>query len=136
MAGSIPVDSTNLRINMKAFFEHYSLEFAIRNGFDLVPGGLGVFVKENEELYKGSVSLSLKVGTEVAPISEWDIYQLSQGIATEAGEKLLDWAFDKSKISEDPMTNPLMVSMHSGSSDYLLPFKVLRDYDSFIKEAP
>lgn len=116
---------------MKSFFHHYSLQFGIYNGFDLRDAYFS-FVLDNKELYKSKVAFDIDIRNAVITLTEWDVFQLSLGNATLEGTKFLDWAFEDCKFAKDPMTNPLMVSSHSGSSDYLLPFKVLKDYKNFL----
>lgn len=113
---------------MKAFFSHYSLQFGLSLNFDYTD--YDKFVEDNEQEYKNSPAITLKDNINV---SEWDIYQLSKGKLTKQGKKLFDFFLELAKVSDAPTTNALMVSMHSGSSDYLLPFKVLRDSESFKK---
>lgn len=113
---------------MKAFFSHYSMKFGLYCTWDYTD--YDKFAIANEQKYKDSVCLTL---TGAGDLTEWDIYQLSKGNLTEQGQKLFDQLLELAKKSDNPMINALMVSMHSGSSDYLLPFKVLRDSESFKK---
>jgi len=114
---------------MKTFFTHYSLHFGISIGFDLTD--YDTFVLANEDTYRKTPALTIKLGENITTLTELDMYYLSRGKATEAGRVLIDLALEKSKASENPLTDTLLVSSHSGSSDYLQPFKVLAEYDTY-----
>ena len=112
---------------MKDFFTHYSMEFGLTQGWNMVQN-LADFAAQNEALYRESTALDAVEDGVTISVTEWDIFQLSAGATEELSETAK--AFKEfliraaSEEGRDP-SDALMQSMHSGSSDYLTVKKIL-----------
>lgn len=113
--------------SIPAFFWHMLSEVAINLGWDMV---------DDEAMYTllqphhNEVMFSLK-GREGTAVTVADLVELSKGDLDNANFKtfaagLLELV-KNDKDTELKDTEPLMVSMHSGSSDYFT-YEMLKDY--------
>ncbi len=104
-----------LTSKITGFMFHYSLQYLLSIGFDICDGDHEEFVAQNPDKM-AAVTFTLKsTGVDV---TELDIYKASQGEATEAMQSLIkQWDLMIKEDTDDLAT--VLVSMHSGSSDYL-----------------
>lgn len=96
-----------------SFFWHLASETAIRNGWD--------YKEDFNEFFE---KLDSKILDSVAVVAygnwltERDIYQASNGIASTGFTKFYKTIYEKCK-EKDTKTSIVQQSVHSGSSDYL-----------------
>lgn len=104
---------------MKNFFYFDSLQFGMSLGYNLESNYLE-FIKENQEQYEKSVCLTYQGSND---ITEWDIASIFVGELTEGMVNFINYL---KSTSEDMASGSdvLMVSSHSGCSDYLTKQKV------------
>lgn len=100
-------------MSVSSFFNHYSLEFGIRQGWDFEED-YSTFVERNKEIYASNEAMKIKEQS----FSELDIFNASRDI-----KGLVPALYSVlSKIAEEHKDTPdacILQSMHSGSSDYL-----------------
>lgn len=103
---------------MEEFFDHYSSQFGLTLGW-IFEGTYDEFVSKNERIYKSTTCLVIK---NLYHVTEWDIYQLSKGVI--CSDNALHFVRYLDTKSNTDSIQPILVSCHSGSSDYLTPKKV------------
>jgi hypothetical protein len=94
----------------KQFFHHSTLEFAVSQGFSL-DGDLAEFYADKD--LTQFVVYDLFAADKVLKLTEQDVYSASLGQVTEGFK-----SFFKELKYDGKDSTPILVSMHSGSSDY------------------
>lgn len=110
---------------MKAFFSHYSMGFGLQQGWDMEQD-YSEFAEAHKAKYTESEALTVqnKETGETFSVTEWDIFQLSQGVVE--NRAFVDSLVHLSQeLSENGKNAGILSSSHSGSSDLLTPKKVL-----------
>ena len=97
----------------KGFFWHLFSETAIRNGWDFEED-FNVFVSKMSDETLDAVAFTAYEND----ITERDIYEASNGVATDSFIKFYKTIYEKCKDNKETH-QCVQSSMHSGSSDYL-----------------
>lgn len=97
-----------------SFFWHLASETAIRKGWDYEEDFNQFFEKLDS-----SILDSVAFEAYGNQLTERDIYQAANGIASEGFTKFYKTIYEKCKEKDTKSSSLIQQSMHSGSSDYL-----------------